>query len=140
MSKNSQIKFYYELGVTQNGKLIEEYVTDLPIIRKGEVMYERFVDFIKKLHGDNILILWNKKTGSLPKDNRLRIDIEVPAEVELKYNKDANGAIEQIRNRDYPERLEHYKDNILLIGINYEKDLPNTDPKFKHHSCAIEKA
>ena len=87
MSKNSQIKFYYELGVTQNGKLIEEYVTDLPIIRKGEVVYERFVDFIKKLHGDNILILWNKKTGSLPKDNRLRIDIEVPAEVELKYNK-----------------------------------------------------
>lgn len=87
MSKNSQNKFYYELGVTQNGKLIEEYVTDLPIIRKGEVMYERFVDFIKKLHGDNILILWNKKTGSLPKDNRLRIDIEVPAEVELKYNK-----------------------------------------------------
>jgi len=87
MSKNSQIKFYYELGVTQNGKLIEEYVTDLPIIRKGEIVYERFVDFIKKLHGDNILILWNKKMGSLPKDNRLRIDIEVPVEVELKYNK-----------------------------------------------------
>lgn len=87
MSKNSQIKFYYELGVTQNGKLIEEYVTDLPIIRKGEVVYERFVDFIKKLHGNNILILWNKKMGSLPKDNRLRIDIEVPTEVELKYNK-----------------------------------------------------
>ena len=60
--------------------------------------------------------------------------------VELKYNKDANGAVAQIRNRDYPERLEHYKDNILLIGINYEKDLPNTDPKFKHHSCVIEKA
>ncbi len=60
--------------------------------------------------------------------------------VELKYNKDADGAIAQIRNRDYPERLEHYKDNILLIGINYEKDLPNTDPKFKHHSCVIEKA
>jgi hypothetical protein len=40
----------------------------------------------------------------------------------------------------FSERLEHYKDNILLIGINYEKDLPNTDPKFKHHSCAIEKA
>lgn len=86
MSKNSQNKFYYELGVTQNGKLIEEYVTDLPIM-KGEVVYERFVDFIKKLHGDNILILWNKKTGSLPKDNRLQIDIEVPTEVELKYNK-----------------------------------------------------
>ena len=60
--------------------------------------------------------------------------------VELKYNKDAEGAIAQIRNRNYPERLEHYKDNILLVGINYDKDVPNTDPKFKHHSCVIEKA
>ncbi|MBR3535169.1 MAG: AAA family ATPase [Oscillospiraceae bacterium] len=60
--------------------------------------------------------------------------------VELKYNKDAEGAIAQIRNRNYPERLEHYKDNILLVGINYDKDVPNTDPQFKHHSCVIEKA
>lgn len=87
MSKNSQNKFYYELGVTRNGELIEEYVTNLPIIRKGEVMYEKFVDFIKGLHGNDIVVLWNKKSGTPPKDNRLIIDIEVPAEVELKYNK-----------------------------------------------------
>lgn len=87
MSKNSQNKFYYELGVTRNGELIEEYVTDLPIIRKGGVVYEKFMNFIKELHGNNIVVLWNKKSGSLPKDNRLRIDIEVSAEVELKYNK-----------------------------------------------------
>lgn len=87
MSKNSQNKFYYELGVTRNGELIEEYVTDLPIIRKGGIVYEKFMNFIKELHGNNIVVLWNKRSGSLPKDNRLRIDIEVPAEVELKYNK-----------------------------------------------------
>ena len=60
--------------------------------------------------------------------------------IELKYNKDASGAVEQIKLRDYPDRLEHYKGNILLVGINYDKDIPNTDPKYKHHSCIIEDA
>ncbi len=60
--------------------------------------------------------------------------------VELKYNKDTDGAIAQIKDRNYPDRLEHYKGNILLVGINYDKDLPNDDPKFKHHTCSIEEA
>ena len=57
--------------------------------------------------------------------------------IELKYNKDADGAVEQIKRKDYPDRLEHYKENILLVGINYDKDVPNTDPNYKHHSCII---
>ena len=60
--------------------------------------------------------------------------------IELKYNQDANVAIDQIRRQKYLERLEHYKGNILIIGINYDKDVPSTDPEFKHHSCMIEKA
>ena len=60
--------------------------------------------------------------------------------IELKYEKDAEGAIMQIKKRNYPDRLEHYKGNILLVGINYDKDLSNDDPKFKHHTCVIEEA
>ncbi len=60
--------------------------------------------------------------------------------IELKYNKDAEGAIAQIKRRDYPERLEHYNGNIILVGINYDKDIPNDDPKFKHHTCVLEDA
>ena len=60
--------------------------------------------------------------------------------IELKYNKNADGAIAQIKRRNYPDRLEHYRGNILLIGINYDKDIPNTSPKFKHHTCVIEDA
>ncbi|MBQ9010310.1 MAG: AAA family ATPase, partial [Clostridia bacterium] len=59
---------------------------------------------------------------------------------ELKHNKAAEGAIAQIKRRDYPERLEHYKGNILLIGINYDKDLLSNDPQYKHHTCVIEEA
>ena len=29
---------------------------------------------------------------------------------------------------------------ILLIGINYNKEQPNSKPDFKHHSCVIERA
>ena len=87
MSKSGVNKFYYEIGVTRGSELLEEYVTDLPIVSKGDVVYEKFVDFVKKLHGNDVLILLNRKSGSLPNDNRPRIDIEIPRERELKYNR-----------------------------------------------------
>ena len=60
--------------------------------------------------------------------------------IELKYGKTAQGAIDQIKRQEYPDRLEHYKGHILLVGINYDKDLPNDHPDFKHHTCVIEEA
>ena len=54
--------------------------------------------------------------------------------VELKYNKTADTAIQQIKNRRYTQALEGYVGEILLVGINYEKE--NRD---KPHSCVIEK-
>jgi hypothetical protein len=52
--------------------------------------------------------------------------------IELKWNKTAKGAIEQIKNRNYPQVLENYGADILLVGINY-------DEKTKKHTCHIEK-
>ena len=60
--------------------------------------------------------------------------------IELKYDKNADGAIAQIKRRNYPDRLVHYKGNILLIGINYDKDISNENLQFKHHTCVIEDA
>lgn len=51
--------------------------------------------------------------------------------VELKYNKSAEGAIEQIKAKGYAQALEEYKGNLLLVGINYDKET-------KEHSCVIE--
>lgn len=53
--------------------------------------------------------------------------------VELKYDKSAETAIEQIKNKQYAECLKEYSGEILLVGINYEKDN-------KKHTCSIEKA
>lgn len=59
--------------------------------------------------------------------------------IELKVNQTAETALEQIRNRNYPERLRHYKGNILLVAISYQK-MNSRNPDFKHHTCKIEKA
>ena len=52
--------------------------------------------------------------------------------VELKYDKSAEGAIAQIKEKRYVESLKEYKGNLLLVGINYEKET-------KKHTCLIEK-
>lgn len=41
--------------------------------------------------------------------------------VELKWNKSAEGAIRQIKERNYPQVFEGYGSDILLIGINYDE-------------------
>lgn len=60
--------------------------------------------------------------------------------IELKYEKNVDGAISQIKKQEYPDRLEAYKGNILLVGINYNRDLKNTNLDFKHHTCDIDRA
>ena len=51
--------------------------------------------------------------------------------VELKWDKSARGAIEQIRQKEYFESLKEYQGNILLVGINY-------NIRTKDHECVIE--
>ena len=52
--------------------------------------------------------------------------------IELKYDKNVDGAISQIKSRLYVDALKDYKGNLLLVGINYDK-------KTKEHQCVIEK-
>lgn len=61
-----------------------------------------------------------------------RLHADKPAVViELKKDKNAQGAIDQIRQKNYVKALEDYSGNLLLAGINYGKD--------KKHTCVIEK-
>ncbi|MGN0621026.1 MAG: PD-(D/E)XK nuclease domain-containing protein [Porcipelethomonas sp.] len=53
-----------------------------------------------------------------PRKNR-----QIPALiVELKYDSSAESAIEQIKNKQYTDCLKDYSGEILLVGINYDKD------------------
>ena len=51
--------------------------------------------------------------------------------VELKWNKNAQTALQQIKDRNYPASIVQYTGDILLVGINYNKDT-------KEHECVIE--
>ena len=52
--------------------------------------------------------------------------------VELKWNQNAQTAIQQIKNKKYSASILNYTGDILLVGINYDKDS-------KEHQCLIEK-
>ena len=64
----------------------------------------------------------------LPKRNSM-----LPAlVVELKWNKSSEGAIRQIKERNYPAVLEGFGGEVVMAGISY-------DAKKKAHSCLIER-
>ena len=52
--------------------------------------------------------------------------------IELKYNKTADSAVSQIKQKNYYDCLQDYSGEILLVGISYSE-------KTKKHSCKIEK-
>lgn len=52
--------------------------------------------------------------------------------IELKWDKSAQGAISQIREKNYAGVLDEYRGNLLLVGVNYNK-------KDKKHECIIER-
>ena len=52
--------------------------------------------------------------------------------VELKWDKSAEGAISQIKEKKYAGMLDEYAGNLLLVGINYNR-------KNKMHECVIER-
>ena len=52
--------------------------------------------------------------------------------VELKWNKNVETALQQIKNKNYTEALSDYTEDILLVGINYDK-------ASKRYECLIER-
>ena len=62
-----------------------------------------------------------------------RKNVDSPAIIlELKVNKDADSAIDQIRRKQYPAKVAEYADRLLLVGISYDRET-------KQHTCRIEK-
>ena len=63
-----------------------------------------------------------------------RKNVDSPAIVlELKFNQNADAAIDQIRRKQYPDSVAPFANDLLLVGINYDRQT-------KQHTCRIEKA
>ena len=122
---------------------------------------EKVAELIDKAHSDNTSILKYNDENSLScvislayysARKTYNIERELPAGkgyadlvfrprknnnnpaiiVELKYDKSAEGALEQIKKKQYADCLKDYSGEIILVGINYDKD-------DKCHTCKIEK-
>ena len=52
--------------------------------------------------------------------------------IELKWNRSAESAITQIKEKNYRAALKPFMGNILLVGVDY-------DEKTGKHSCKIER-
>lgn len=62
-----------------------------------------------------------------------RKNVDSPAIViELKVNKSADSAIDQIQRKQYPTKVQDYADRLLLVGINYDRQT-------KQHRCRIKR-
>ena len=51
--------------------------------------------------------------------------------VELKWDQEVETAIDQIKEKKYYYGLEKYLDDLILVGISYDKET-------KKHKCRIE--
>jgi hypothetical protein len=61
-----------------------------------------------------------------------RKNVDSPAIiVELKYRQDADAAIDQIKRKQYPAKVAEYTADLMLVGINYDRET-------KQHTCHIE--
>ena len=54
--------------------------------------------------------------------------------IELKWNKNVDGAVDQILKKKYVSSLENLGRTILLVGITYDK---NSGTDGKKHICRI---
>ena len=52
--------------------------------------------------------------------------------IELKYAHTTDTAIAQIKQKHYPEKIQEYTGDILLVGISYDRET-------KQHACQIER-
>ena len=62
--------------------------------------------------------------------------------IELKKDQAAQTAIDQIKERRYPQKVAEYTGDILLVGIRSAMPLAtskNYDTQTKQHTCKIEK-
>ncbi len=92
-----------------------------------EDLQKQYLDFLRNLLKDQPYVALAYMTGILPLPHT-----DKPAlVVELKYDKTADAAIRQIKDRQYTQVFDG---EILLTEINY-----NSGDKDKPHSCVIEK-
>ena len=106
------------------------------VLPEEEISLSESLSRIKNIVGQKFIIIideWDVLIRDEAANKKVQENISsYPAlVVELKWNKSAKTALQQIKERKYPESIKQYTGDILLVGINYDK-------KTKKHQCLME--
>ena len=106
------------------------------VLPEEEISLSESLSRIKNIVGQKFIIIideWDVLIRDEAANKKVQENISsYPAlVVELKWNKSAKTALQQIKERKYPESIKQYTGDILLVGVNYDK-------KTKKHLCLIE--
>ncbi len=160
-----RLEFSYSIRVSRRDETIRRVrESDQLIYDTVHGNAQAVADQIEKIHGEEAPLYYNSEQAlrSVVKrayfsyaDEYLRFE-ELPAGVgyadlvylprkssplpalviELKWKRSAQGALAQIKHRHYPDAIRDYGGEILLVGINYDKDAA---PGERKHTCIIER-
>ena len=124
-----------EVVASQIGKIHDEYVSVIQYHNENSLSSVLAIAYLSSMQ------YYFKPVRELPTGRGFADFIFIPKPeykndysalvIELKWNQNAQTALQQIKEKNYPESILNYMGNILLVGINYDK-------KSKSHDCIIE--
>lgn len=132
-----------EATLDREETLVADYIEQIHMEYASAIQYhnENSLSSVLKIAYLSAMKYYFKPIRELPTGRGFSDFVFIPKEeyrvdypalvVELKWNKSAHTALQQIKDKKYPESLLQYTGNILLVGINYDK-------KSKAHECVIE--
>ena len=125
-----------EVVASQIGKIHDEYVAVIQYHNENSLSSVLAIAYLSSMQ------YYFKPVRELPTGRGFADFVYIPKPeyrsdypaliVELKWNQKAQTALQQIKEKQYPDSVLDYTGDILLVGINYDK---NT----KEHQCLIEK-
>ena len=112
---------------TQIEKIHNEYISVIQYHNENSLSSVLTIAYLSAMQ------YYFKPIRKLPTGRGFADFVDYPALViELKWNQNAQTAMQQIKNKKYPTAIENYTGDILLVGISYDKNC-------KEHQCLIEK-
>ena len=132
-----------EATLDREETLVADYIEQIHMEYASAIQYhnENSLSSVLKIAYLSAMKYYFKPIRELPTGRGFSDFVFIPKEeyrvdypalvVELKWNKSAHTALQQIKDKKYPESLLQYTGNILLVGVNYDK-------KSKAHECVIE--
>lgn len=124
-----------EVVASQLGKIHDEYVSVIQYHNENSLSSVLAIAYLSSMQ------YYFKPVRELPTGRGFADFVFIPKPeykndypalvIELKWNQNAQTALQQIKEKNYPESILNYMGNILLVGINYDKVR-------KEHTCRIE--